>query len=159
MAYTDKQKARACYYAAAGIVVVLLLIVLYMWHEHAVKNTGEKMYVRKNRVYDNPGNPTRYEYGNYLMGRAAQGGPAHGRRAHDGHRGHDHGAGGVSHVDFDHNHGYHMNDGLGERFSSREGMSVGAHWDTDGTYGHTAATLPSFGLSGYYEDTPTASWS
>ena len=64
MAYTDKQKTRACYYAAAGIVVVLLLIVLYMWHEHAVKHTGEKMYVHKNRAYDNPGNPPRYEYGN-----------------------------------------------------------------------------------------------
>lgn len=205
MAMTDKQKARACYYAAAAIVIVLLLVILYMWHQHAVKHTGETMYIHKNRAYGAPGNPQHYEYGDYLKARAAQGGPAHGRRAHDGHRGHDHGAGGVSHVDFDHNHGYHSqhaDDGLGERFSSREGMmntahwdqagtyqhtgmtwglpvgegrvnysgfskesfgghegmSVGAHWDTEGTYGHTASTLPTFGLSGYYEDVPTASW-
>ena len=41
----------------------------------------------------------------------------------------------------------------------KDAMSVGAHWDTDGTYGHTAATLPSFGLSGYYGDVPTDSYS
>lgn len=178
----DKQKkARECYYVAAAIVVVLLLIILYMWREHAVKNTGETMYVRKNRlsgVSDSPGGPQR----GYMMA-----------RAHDGH---DHDAGGVSHDAFDNGHGYHTNaDGewiascegmmntahwdqagtyqhtdmiwglpTGEgrtNYSgfSKEGMSIGAHWDTDGTYGHTAATLPSFGLSGYFEDTPTTSWS
>ncbi len=40
----------------------------------------------------------------------------------------------------------------------REKMSVGAHWVQDGTYGHTAGTLPAFDYSGYYEDVPTDSY-
>lgn len=122
----DKQKARACYYAAAAIVVVLLLVILYMWHQHAVKNTGETMYIRKNRVYGDPGNP---QHTDMTWGLPV----------------------GEGRVDYS---GFSK-----EGFGGRESMSVGAHWGTDGTYGHTASTLPSFGLSGYYLDTPTASWS
>lgn len=39
--------------------------------------------------------------------------------------------------------------------SDSETMMSTAHWDQAGTYGHTPATLPSFGLSGYYADVPT----
>ena len=37
-------------------------------------------------------------------------------------------------------------------------MSVGAHWASAGSYGHTGASLPAFGLSGFNEETPTATW-
>lgn len=47
---------------------------------------------------------------------------------------------------------------LAVRYDEREKMSVGAHWDGDAAYGHSADTLPSFGLSGYNEGVPTPSW-
>ena len=61
------------------------------------------------------GNPQRYEYGDFLVAAAAAGGPPHGLRELDHDRGYDHGAGGVSRVDFDQGHGYYAYDGLGSR--------------------------------------------
>lgn len=136
-----EQRARMCYYIAAVITVVLLLIIYRMWRDHAEKNGFASD--QHGRVPDNPGNPQQYEYGHYLKARAALAAGLHGDRAYDYNRGHDHGAGGVSRIDFDQAHGYRANDGLGELMMNTH------HWDQEGTYQHTADTwgLPT-GYSG-----------
>lgn len=134
---------------AVAIVVVLLLICFVgLRRDGCCKD-------RMGGTLENPGNPMRYAYGDWLIARAAAGGPAHGLRSEDGAVGHDHGAGGVSRVAFNDNHGYHSEK---EGLSVRENMSVGAHWDSEASYGHTADTLSAFSLSGYNEDTPATSW-
>jgi hypothetical protein len=159
---TEKGRARLCYYIAAVITVLILIAIFYAWHQYSVKTTSETMYVAEKgrRVPDNPGNPQRYEYGNYLMARGKSRQPGCRRRSKDLMMN-------TAHWDTDGTYGHTSPTwglppygGLQPDYSgcSKEGMMSTAHWDTDGTYGHTGPTLPAYGLSGYYEDAPTAPW-
>jgi hypothetical protein len=133
-------ETRASYYVAAAVavVIVLLLIIFYAIYRRHPEATGFTPYTKQI-----PGNPQHYEYDKYLKARGG-----HGNREYDYNRGHDHGAGGVSRVPFNQFDGYYS-------AKNKEGMSVGAHWQTMGSYGHTGATLPAFDLSGYYGNVPT----
>lgn len=147
----DKDKLRTCYYSAGAIIAVLLVVIFYLWHEYsAQKAPPTKSGYSAGRVPDNPSNPTRYEYRKFLEARAAP--PERMMNTHhwDQEGTYQHTADtwglpvltdGDSRVNYS---GF-----------SKENMSVGAHWVQEGTYGHTGDTLPSFGLSGYYEDVPT----
>jgi len=143
---------KLCYALAALVAVIIIAVGAYAIYTRTAGG-------------DTFGNPQPYTYGDYLISRAAQGGPRHGDRARDGHRGHDHGVGG-SRVDFDYGHGYFAADGVGEKMASCEGMMSTGHWEQPGTYQHTPATwgLPAGGVlqnySGYSKEPmmSTAHW-
>lgn len=144
-------------YIAALIAVVVLLIIYRMWRDHS-----EKSYFASNhpgRVPDNPGNPQPYEYNQYLRARAALAAHKSGEHMMNTHHWDQKGTYQHTADTWGLPTGYSGDSRTNYSGFSKENMSVGAHWDTDGTYGHTASTLPAFGLSGYYEDTPTDSFS
>jgi hypothetical protein len=137
-----QDERRLLYCAAAAVAVVLLLAAAYYAWREAEAHKGSFTPHGGPRVPDNPGNPQNYEYGAFLRARAALGGGRHGGAPR--HRGYDRGGGGASCVDFDHGHGYHENDGLGELMTSRprggDHMMNTFHWDQMGTYQHTPGT-------------------
>ena len=79
-------KERLCYYLTAAAIALLLCVIFALWHRHTVERppgTNKMIPGYHKRVPDNPQNPQRYEYNDFLA--RAAGGPRRGTRcAHKG---------------------------------------------------------------------------
>jgi hypothetical protein len=132
--YATMTPSLSLYCAAAAAVVLLLVIfaasatlrggaaggppaagLLEAMASPSMEKGGGARQARRRKGRSAFGTPQRYEYGDFLVAAAAAGGAPHGLRELDHDRGYDHGAGGVSRIDFDQGHGYYAYDGLGSR--------------------------------------------